>query len=75
MKRWMIVCAALALLLALCTGVFADGPDYETITTYEELTQACQIGGTYLLDPAPDFGWPTEPTELSVFLTLYLIGD
>ena len=75
MKRWMIVCAALALLLALCTGVFADGPNYETITNYEELTQACQIGGTYLVDPAADFGWPSEPTELSVFLTLYLIGD
>ncbi len=72
----------LALLLAavltyslLPTAALADGPDYSIITNYEQLLAVKDSSSTYILDPAADFGWPAEETELSVSTTLRMRGD
>ena len=64
-----------ALLPQAAPGARADGPDYERITNYTELMAACQAGGSYLLEPAADFGWPEGETELDVPIDLYLLAD
>ncbi len=75
-KRALFLLLVLCLLLSVLPVSFADGPNYETIHNYEELIAATgSSDAIYILDPDADFGWPEEPTELSVIQTLYLAKD
>ncbi len=70
----LLLAAVLALSL-LPTAALADGPDYGVITNYEQLLAVKDSSSTYILNPAADFGWPEEETELSVSTTLQMRGD
>ena len=73
-KTWVLLLTLAMMLSLLPASALADGPNYTTITNYEELKAIENETGVFYFIPAEDFGWPEEATEVSITAELRMIG-
>ena len=65
-KLLALLLAAVLALSLLPTAALADAVERPVITNYEELVAAENSTETYYFVPKAEFGWPEEPTEVSI---------
>ena len=71
-RLWSVLLTLSLLLTMLPTTALAGG--FET-TTYDELAAKLATNSQVSLDPADDFGWPTEPTTLYINNGIFLMDN